>query len=61
MTGYIAGLQRTGIEEKQNLGLKLTEGKRPITMAAYEFLAKNIFYSDKKEDVFSHLFLVLDW
>lgn len=30
-------------------------------MAAYEFLAKIFFYSDKKEDVFAHLFLVLDW
>lgn len=61
MTGYIAGLQQTGIEEKQKLGLKLSEGKKPITREGYEFLAKTLFYSDKKEDIFAHLFLVLDW
>ena len=62
MTGHIAGLQRTGIKEKQHLGLKLTKGKRQIIMmATYKFLAKNLFYSDKKENFFAHLFLVLDW
>ena len=61
MTGYIAGLQRTGLDEKQKLGLKLREGKKPITREGYKFLAKLLFYSDKKEDIFAHLFLVLDW
>ena len=61
MKTFIAGLQRTGIEEKQQLGLKLSEGKKPLTQECFEFLAKDLFHIDKKEDVFAHLFLVLDW
>ena len=61
MKTYIAGLQQTGIKEKQQLGLKLSEGKKPITQAAFKFLAKSLFISDKKEDIFLHLFLTLDW
>ena len=58
---FISGLQRTGLEEKQQLGLKIREGKKPMSVEVFEFLAKNLLHSKKKEDIFCHLFLVLDW
>jgi hypothetical protein len=61
LSTFIAGLERTGLHEKQSLGLKLAEGKKPISQKAYELLAKALFESGKKEDIFAHLFLVLDW
>ena len=61
MIFLIDGLQRMGIKEKQQLGLKLSKGKKPLTQECFEFLTKFLFHSDKKEEVFVHLFLVLDW
>ena len=61
LRSFIAGQRRTGTKEKQDLGLSLLEGKRPISAEAYELVCKHFFYSGKVEHVFSHLFNVLDW
>ena len=58
---FIAGKRRAGIKEKEELGLTITEGKRPLSQQAYELLAKTMFFSERKEHVFAHVFLVLDW
>jgi len=47
--------------EKEGLGLAITEGKRPLSQEAYKLLAKTLFHSEKKEHIFGHVFLVLDW
>ena len=49
------------MSHKQKLGLKITEGKREMSKSAYSALAKILFESEAKEDVFAHLFLILDW
>lgn len=43
------------------MGLKIEEGKKPLSLEVYEFLAKEFYYSKKKEHIFGHLFFVLDW
>ena len=57
----IAGKRRAGLKEKEGLGLSIVEGKRPLSQEAYELLAKTLFFSEKKEHIFAHVFLVLDW
>ena len=57
----LAGKRRAGLKEKEQLGLTITEGKRPLSQEAYELLAKTLFFSEKKEHIFAHIFLVLDW
>jgi hypothetical protein len=58
---YCKGSKRLGAELKQKLALKIVEGKKPMSKAVYSFLAKKMFESEKKEYIFAHLFLVLDW
>jgi phage-related protein len=43
------------------LALKLNEGKKPMSREVYSFLAQKLFESERKEHIFAHLFLVLDW
>lgn len=61
MSTYLAGMDRTIRTAKEKLGLKLSEGKKPLDLKSYRLLCKTMFESDSKEDIFSHLFLVLDW
>ena len=58
---FIAGKRRAGIKEKEELGLTINEGKKPLSQDAYELISKTFFFSEKKEHVFAHVFLVLDW
>jgi len=61
MTIFINGMQRTISAAKEHLGLKITEGKDALSFDNYEFLAKQLFFSGEKKDVFNRLFLILDW
>ena len=61
LSNFIAGQRRTGVKEKQDLGLVIEEGKKPLTFNCYEAISKQLFYSDNKEHLFAHLFMVLDW
>ena len=45
---FIAGMERTAISEKQMLGLKISEEKNPISLEAYDILAKILFESRGK-------------
>ena len=54
-------MERTVILEKQLVGIKIYKGKNPISLEAYELLAKTLFEIREKRDIFAHLFLVLDW
>ena len=58
---FIAGIDRTGANQAQKLGLKIGHGKKPMSFEAYEIIAKHLFQSGDPQDVFAHLFLVLDW
>ena len=58
---YCKGSKRKGRQLKQDLGLAISEGKKPMSREVYSFLAKKMFASKKKEHIFSHLFLLLDW
>ena len=61
MSLFVNGMKRSESAAKQHLGLKITEGKEPLTQETCEFPAKKMFYSPDKKDVFAHLFCVLDW
>ena len=58
---YCSGSRRKGKQMKQGLALRLTEGKTKMNIATYKFIARHLFQSAKKEHIFAHLFLVLDW
>ena len=58
---YCKGSKRKGRQLKQDLGLAISEGKKPMSREVFSFLAKKMFVSKKKEHIFSHLFLLLDW
>ena len=61
MAKFMGGMKRIVQAAKQHLGLKITEGKVGMPFDVYERAAMNLFFSPEKEDVFAHLFLVLDW
>ena len=61
MSTFMAGMVRTITSAKQKLGLKITEGKKRLSLKAYSLMARKLFGSECKEDIFAHLFLVLDW
>ena len=46
--------------EKQDFGLKLTEGKTAPSLHAYKLLATIIFRSEKVEYIAAHIFFVLE-
>ena len=58
---YCKGSKHRGETLKQQLALNITEGKQPMSFEVNKFIAKWIFESSKKEHVFVHLFLILDW
>ena len=58
---YCKGSKRKGRKLKQSLGLVISEGKKAMSREVYSFLAKKMFTSKKKEHIFAHLFLLLDW
>ena len=58
---FMGGMKRVAQAAKMHLGLKLTEGKVAMPIEVYERMSKKLFCSEEKEDVFAHLFLVLDW
>ena len=58
---FIAGIKRNVASAKNHLGLKISEGKEAMSEEAFEMLAKTLFQSKDKRDIFNHLFLVLDW
>lgn len=58
---YIKGSRRLNILAKQTLGLDITEGKKPMTRKVYKKIAEILFRSQKKEHLFTYLFLVLEW
>ena len=58
---YCKGSKRRGKKLKQNLGLKIEEGKKGMKRQVYSKIAKLLFQSEKKEHIFAHVFLILDW
>ena len=58
---YCKGSKRKGRKLKQDLGLEISEGKKPMSKEVYSFLARKLFESREAEHLFAHLFLVLDW
>ena len=58
---YCKGSKRKCRHMKQVIGLEISEGKKPIPQEVFIFLAKKFFKNKKKEHIFAHLFLILDW
>ncbi|NIR17287.1 MAG: hypothetical protein GWN86_26585, partial [Desulfobacterales bacterium] len=54
-------MDRTIRAAKTALGMKISEGKKALTLKAYELLAKKLFESGAKEDIGHHTFLTFDW
>ena len=61
LSKFIAEQKRMELKQKQGLSLKVQEGKKLMMLPNYNLIAKTTFESGKKEHVFGHLFLVLDW
>jgi hypothetical protein len=61
LSRYKKGARRTSADERRKLGLRTTEGKKPLPLKGYMRLAEILFLSEKKEYVQAHTFLVLDW
>lgn len=61
LASYLKGVSRHIQAAKQNLGLKLTKGKASMKPEAFELIAKHLFESGDKRDVFCHLMFLLDW
>ena len=58
---YCKGSKRKWRKLVWDIGMEVTEGKKLITLHFYKYLSKEVFKSDKKEHIFAHLFLVIDW
>ena len=58
---YIKGSRRINLLAKQMLGLRLSEGKKHMTKIVYSKIAQILFESDDTQNIFAHLFFVLDW
>ena len=58
---YCKGSKRKGILLKQDTGLDISDGKKQIPQEVFRFLANKLFTSKKKENIFAHLILILDW
>ena len=57
----MGGLKRSAAREKQDLGLKVTEGKVPLTFLQYTTLCNVFMGMDSLESNFGHCFLTLEW
>jgi len=53
---YKKGTRHKGARERQALGLRTTEGKDPIPLAAHTHLASILNWSNDPEHVAAHLF-----
>jgi hypothetical protein len=52
MNKFMGGMKRIIQVAKQHLGLKLTEGKLPMSLKVYNSIAKKLFFSGEKEDIY---------
>ena len=60
MSLYMKGSKRLGKTAKKSLGVRLDEGKKPMSKTVYRKLCEWLFQSSDKEHIFAHLFLVLE-
>lgn len=56
----MGGIKREVVREKIEAGAAFDEGKKPMNFEVYKYLCKSLERSESKEDVFCHLFLVLE-
>ena len=57
---YYKGSKRKDIQLKQDLGLEILEGNKPMYQEVFIFLAKKP-QARRKSIYFARLFLILDW
>ena len=58
---YCKGLKSKGGKLVRDIGLEVTEGKKPMNLQVYKYLAKMFLENDKKDHIFARVFLVLYW
>jgi hypothetical protein len=61
LAGYKKGSRRKGASERHHLGLKVTEGKKPLSLQGLKALARVLFRSEKPEYISAHTFLLMEW
>ena len=57
----MSGVKGTVVKEKQEKGLKLDEGKEPMSLSVYTKICEILYSSDRPESNFVHFFLTLEW
>lgn len=58
---YLKGARRTNARERQEHGLRTSEGKDPMPYQAYVHLCKILAMSSDPEHIATHFFLTLEW
>ena len=57
----MARIERMTRNEKHTLGLKLMEGKKPISIDVLTLVANHLYTSGATEDIKAQFILLLDW
>ena len=57
----MSGVKLTVVQKNQDKGLKLDEGKAPMSLSVYTKICELLFRSDRPECNFVHCFLKLEW
>ena len=58
---FMAAMKRTITKAKADLGVELSEGKRPMTFEVYRLMCLKLFEGSNSEYLFAHCFLTLEW
>ena len=61
LSTMMGGLKRKVERERQDIGLKMTEGKLALTFVQYQNLCNVFMGMDSAESNFGHCFLTLEW
>lgn len=58
---FMRSLRKQIAKAKAQSGQSLEEGKRPMSFAVYQLMARKLFESADQDSLFAHTFLVLEW
>ena len=61
LSTFMCSIKREVVRERVEKGMVLDEGKNPMSFEVYKCLCKSLHKSEDIENVFCHLFLVLEW
>ena len=61
LANFMRGIKRKVAKQKQDMGTKADEGKKPMSFQVYEKLCQLMMASEDDEYIFGHCFLTLEW